>query len=103
MNLAATGVKYLRLDGSVSAPNRLKMVNDFNSDPTVEVFLISTRAGGEGINLTGANIVAIFDPNWNPSHDLQAQDRAFRIGQTRDVRICYLPLASALSPPSPPP
>lgn len=90
-NLAVSGVRYLRLDGSVSSQNRQKMVHQFNTDATVEVFLISTRAGGEGINLTGANVVAIFDPNWNPSHDLQAQDRAFRIGQTRDVRWTTLP------------
>ena len=48
---------------------------------------ISTRAGGLGLNLTGANIVVIYDPSWNPSYDLQAQDRAFRIGQKRDVKV----------------
>ena len=48
------------------------------------------RAGGLGLNLTGANVVVIFDPNWNPTHDLQAQDRAYRIGQHRDVRVLRL-------------
>lgn len=54
------------------------------------MFLISTRAGGVGLNITAANKVVIFDPNWNPSYDLQAQDRAYRIGQTRDVEVFRL-------------
>jgi len=78
------------LDGSLSYEERQQVVDDFNSDPNQFVFLISTRAGGVGLNITSANKVVIMDPHWNPSHDLQAQDRAYRIGQTRDVDVFRL-------------
>jgi len=81
-------VKYL--DGSMSYEDRYAAVQDFNTDPTQFVFLISTRAGGVGLNITSANKVVVVDPNWNPSYDLQAQDRAYRIGQTRDVEVFRL-------------
>lgn len=78
------------LDGSLSYDDRQKVVDDFNSDPSQFVFLISTKAGGVGLNITSANKVVIVDPHWNPSYDLQAQDRAYRIGQTRDVDVFRL-------------
>ena len=78
------------LDGSMAYEDRYKAVKEFNTDPTQFVFLISTRAGGVGLNITSANKVVIVDPNWNPSYDLQAQDRAYRIGQTRDVEVFRL-------------
>ncbi|OAP56223.1 hypothetical protein AYL99_09402 [Fonsecaea erecta] len=78
------------LDGSMQYDNRYAAVKEFNTDPTQFVFLISTRAGGVGLNITSANKVVIVDPNWNPSYDLQAQDRAYRIGQTRDVEVFRL-------------
>lgn len=78
------------LDGSMSYEDRTKVVNEFNSDPQQFVFLISTRSGGVGLNITSANKVVVVDPNWNPSHDLQAQDRAYRIGQCRDVEVFRL-------------
>ena len=78
------------LDGSLSYSERQAVVDDFNSSPCQFVFLISTKAGGVGLNITSANKVVIFDPNWNPSYDLQAQDRAYRIGQTRDVEVFRL-------------
>jgi hypothetical protein len=78
------------LDGSLSYEERQKVVDDFNSDPSQFVFLISTKAGGVGLNITSANKVVIFDPHWNPSFDLQAQDRAYRIGQVRDVDVFRL-------------
>ncbi|KFH45928.1 DNA excision repair protein ERCC-like-like protein [Hapsidospora chrysogenum ATCC 11550] len=78
------------LDGSLSYEARQDVVDTFNSDPTQFVFLISTRAGGVGLNITSANKVVIVDPHWNPSYDLQAQDRAYRIGQTRDVEVFRL-------------
>ncbi|KAE8350227.1 P-loop containing nucleoside triphosphate hydrolase protein [Aspergillus coremiiformis] len=78
------------LDGSMSYEERATAVDEFNSDPRQFVFLISTRAGGVGLNITSANKVVIVDPNWNPSHDLQAQDRAYRIGQVRDVEVFRL-------------
>jgi hypothetical protein len=78
------------LDGSMSYEDRQKAVDDFNTDPGQFVFLISTKAGGVGLNITSANKVVIFDPHWNPSYDLQAQDRAYRIGQVRDVDVFRL-------------
>ena len=78
------------LDGSLSYETRQDVVDTFNSDPTQFVFLISTKAGGVGLNITSANKVVIIDPHWNPSYDLQAQDRAYRIGQTRDVEVFRL-------------
>ncbi|GAB1599533.1 hypothetical protein Ahia01_000230600 [Argonauta hians] len=81
---------FRRIDGAVSCKRRTDIVQEFNSDPTIFLCLISTRAGGIGLNITGANVVIIFDPNWNPSHDLQAQDRAYRIGQQRDVQVFRL-------------
>ncbi|PUU81994.1 P-loop containing nucleoside triphosphate hydrolase protein [Tuber borchii] len=83
-------------DGSMSLDERTNVVSEFNSDPSRFVFLISTRAGGVGLNITAANKVVIFDPNWNPSYDLQAQDRAYRIGQTRDVEVFRLILAGTI-------
>lgn len=78
------------LDGSLSYEQRQEVVDTFNSDATQFVFLISTKAGGVGLNITSANKVVIVDPHWNPSYDLQAQDRAYRIGQTRDVEVFRL-------------
>lgn len=72
------------------------LIDDFHANPDIFVFLISTLAGGTGLNLTGANKVVIFDPNWNPAHDLQAMDRAFRIGQTRNVDVFRLLGAGSL-------
>ena len=84
------------LDGSMSLVDRAKAVDDFNSDPSQFVFLISTKAGGVGLNITSANKVVVVDPNWNPSYDLQAQDRAYRIGQSRDVEVFRLVSAGTI-------
>jgi SNF2 family DNA or RNA helicase len=86
------GTKYnfSYLDGSMRYEDRSKAVADFNADPQQFVFLISTKAGGVGLNITSANKVVVVDPNWNPAYDLQAQDRAYRIGQTRDVEVFRL-------------
>ncbi|TGJ88733.1 hypothetical protein E0Z10_g98 [Xylaria hypoxylon] len=78
------------LDGSLSYEERQSAVDDFNCDPNQFIFLISTKAGGVGLNITSANKVVIMDPHWNPSYDLQAQDRAYRIGQVRDVDVYRL-------------
>lgn len=86
----ATEYNVSYLDGSMTYVDRQQTVDDFNADPAQFVFLISTRAGGVGLNITSANKVVIFDPNWNPSYDLQAQDRAYRIGQLRDVEVFRL-------------
>ena len=84
------------LDGSMNLMDRAKAVDNFNSDPAAFVFLISTRAGGVGLNITSANKVVVVDPNWNPSYDLQAQDRAYRIGQARDVEVFRLVSAGTI-------
>jgi len=83
--------RYLRLDGKVTKPEeRQRRVNEFNKDSRIGCFLLSTRVGGEGITLTGADRVLVIDPAWNPCVDAQAVDRAYRIGQTRDVLIYRL-------------
>lgn len=92
--LTSYNISYL--DGALSYEDRAKTVDDFNSDPAQFVFLISTKAGGVGLNITSANKVVVIDPNWNPSHDLQAQDRAYRIGQTRDVEVFRLVSAGTI-------
>uniref|UniRef100_A0A7S4RME9 Helicase C-terminal domain-containing protein n=1 Tax=Ditylum brightwellii TaxID=49249 RepID=A0A7S4RME9_9STRA len=84
------GYSHLRLDGSTPTKKRQGLVDKFQGDDTIFLFLISTRAGGLGLNLTAANRVIVYDVNWNPSHDEQAQDRAFRIGQNRDVDVIRL-------------
>ncbi|KHN96599.1 SNF2-related protein [Metarhizium album ARSEF 1941] len=86
----STSYNVSYLDGSLSYEERQDVVDTFNSDPMQFVFLISTKAGGVGLNITSANKVVIVDPHWNPSYDLQAQDRAYRIGQTRDVEVFRL-------------
>ncbi|KAG1764096.1 SNF2 family N-terminal domain-containing protein [Suillus placidus] len=80
--------KYLRLDGGTKTEERALHVQQFNAkDSEIKVFILSTRAGGLGLNLQTADTVIIFDSDWNPHADLQAQDRAHRIGQTKAVRI----------------
>lgn len=81
--LKASGVEYCYLDGSTT--NRGEVVNRFQTESSISVFLISLKAGGVGLNLTGADTVIHFDPWWNPSVEDQATDRAHRIGQTRVV------------------
>lgn len=79
-----------RIDGSVAQDDRRQQIKDFNMDPEFKLFLLSTRAGGQGINLASADTVILFDSDWNPQQDLQAQDRAHRIGQTKPVIIFRL-------------
>ncbi|KAL6538250.1 Swi5 complex subunit Swi2 [Orobanche gracilis] len=90
------GYSFSRLDGSTPTSMRQSLVDDFNSSPSKQVFLISTRAGGLGLNLVSANRVVIFDPNWNPAQDLQAQDRSFRYGQKRHVTVFRFLAAGSL-------
>ncbi|THX06223.1 hypothetical protein D6D13_06735 [Aureobasidium pullulans] len=87
---STTSYNVSYLDGSMKYEDRTTAVDDFNANETQFVFLISTKAGGVGLNITSANKVVIFDPNWNPSWDLQAQDRAYRMGQLRDVEVFRL-------------
>ncbi|KAK9240000.1 SNF2 family N-terminal domain-containing protein [Lipomyces kononenkoae] len=81
------GYRYMRLDGATKIEQRQIMTEKFNADPKIAVFILSTRSGGLGINLTGADTVIFYDSDWNPSMDKQCQDRCHRIGQTRDVHI----------------
>jgi len=83
--------EYLRLDGTTKSDERSDLLRDFNApDSKYFMFLLSTRAGGLGLNLQTADTVIIYDSDWNPHQDLQAQDRAHRIGQKNEVRILRL-------------
>lgn len=84
------GYTYLRMDGRTAIGSRMQLIDRFNLDITVFLFLLTTRVGGLGVNLTGADRVVLYDPDWNPSTDLQARERAWRIGQTRPVTVYRL-------------
>lgn len=84
------GWRYLRLDGATRVEQRQVLTERFNKDSSIPVFILSTRSGGLGINLTGADTVIFYDSDWNPAMDKQCQDRCHRIGQTRDVHIYRL-------------
>jgi SWI/SNF-related matrix-associated actin-dependent regulator of chromatin subfamily A member 5 len=89
--------KFCRLDGSTDIYEREKMIHKFNmTNSKYFIFLLSTRAGGLGINLTSADTVVIYDSDWNPQMDLQAMDRAHRIGQTKQVNVYRLVSADSL-------
>lgn len=91
-----SGFKYRRMDGNTPIQTRQSMVDEFNTDPDLHVFLLTTKVGGLGINLTGADRVIIYDPDWNPSTDLQARERAWRLGQKREVTIYRLMTAGTI-------
>lgn len=78
------------MDGSTSVKARQPLIQKFNHDSSYDVFLLTTRVGGLGVNLTGANRVIIYDPDWNPATDTQARERAWRIGQEKQVTIYRL-------------
>jgi SWI/SNF-related matrix-associated actin-dependent regulator of chromatin subfamily A member 5 len=89
--LVSKGYLYCRIDGKTSYEERSDLIDAFNADHSAKfVFLLSTRAGGLGINLQTADTVVLFDSDWNPQADLQAQDRAHRIGQKRAVHVYRL-------------
>ncbi|XP_057659908.1 TATA-binding protein-associated factor 172 isoform X3 [Diorhabda carinulata] len=83
-------VSYLRLDGSVPPIQRHSVVTRFNNDPSIDVLLLTTQVGGLGLNLTGADTVIFVEHDWNPMKDLQAMDRAHRIGQRKVVNVYRL-------------
>lgn len=93
---ASLGVESLFLHGSTPAPQRDKMVQAFQSDDGPAIFILSLRAGGSGLNLTRANHVFHFDRWWNPAVENQATDRAFRIGQLRNVQVHKFVVAGTL-------
>jgi SNF2 family DNA or RNA helicase len=84
-HLDTAGMKYSYLDGGTKTKDRTAAVERFQTDESVTAFLISVKAGGVGLNLTGADTVIHFDPWWNPAVEAQATDRAHRIGQTKVV------------------
>lgn len=85
-----SSVSYLRLDGSVAPGQRQALVQRFNADPSIDVLLLTTQVGGLGLNLTGADTVIFVEHDWNPMKDLQAMDRAHRIGQKKVVNVYRL-------------
>jgi superfamily II DNA or RNA helicase len=88
--VVAEGHTFLRMDGSTSRKKREEYIESFKKNSDIFVFLLSTRAMGIGLNLTAANFVIIFDVEWNPSNDAQAQDRVYRIGQEKNVTVFRL-------------
>lgn len=89
-------IEFSRFDGSTDLNERTEQINKFNSNKDNKVFLLSTRSGGLGINLTQADSVIIFDSDWNPQVDLQAMDRVHRIGQTKPVLIYRLVVSNTI-------
>ncbi|KAJ2614577.1 DNA repair protein rhp26 [Coemansia sp. RSA 1365] len=88
--------KYRRMDGTTPVQHRTALVDEFNCSPDIFVFLLTTKVGGLGINLTGADRVVLFSPDWNPSSDTQARERAWRLGQQRSVAIYRLMTAGTI-------
>ena len=88
--LGTLGVRFVRLDGSTDMNTRQDLIDTFTNDTSISVFLLSTRAGGAGLNLAAANKVIIFDAGFNPQDDVQAENRAHRVGQTRPVEVVRL-------------
>ncbi len=82
--------QYFRLDGTTAVSERQDMIDAYNHDSDVFIFLLSTKAGGVGINLTAANVVIMHDIDYNPFNDKQAEDRCHRVGQTREVHVYKL-------------
>ncbi|CAH2043598.1 unnamed protein product [Thlaspi arvense] len=93
-SLTSNGYSFLRIDGTTKAPDRLKTVEEFQSGHVAPIFLLTSQVGGLGLTLTKADRVIVVDPAWNPSTDNQSVDRAYRIGQTKDV-IVYRLMTSA--------
>ena len=83
-------IAYFKLTGATKVDDRIKMVDEFNENDNVKIFLISLKAGGTGLNLTGADMVIHYDPWWNLSAENQATDRAYRIGQRNNVQVYKL-------------
>lgn len=87
---ALPGIRYRRMDGTTPIKQRQDMIDEFNGDASLHIFLLTTKVGGLGVNLTSADRVVIYDPDWNPSTDQQARERAYRLGQNREVHIYRL-------------
>lgn len=83
-------VTYMRMDGSTDPSKRHGVVQTFNADPSIDILLLTTQVGGLGLNLTGADTVIFVEHDWNPMRDLQAMDRAHRLGQKKVVNVYRL-------------
>ncbi|XP_076980760.1 DNA excision repair protein ERCC-6 isoform X2 [Tamandua tetradactyla] len=94
--LRAQNYTYLKMDGTTTIASRQPLITRYNEDASIYVFLLTTRVGGIGVNLTGANRVLIYDPDWNPSTDTQARERAWRIGQKKQVTVYRLLTAGTI-------
>ena len=88
--LKEKNIKYFKLTGATKVDERIELVDEFNRNPEIKVFLISLKAGGTGLNLTGADMVIHYDPWWNISTENQATDRAYRIGKKNNVQVYKL-------------
>ena len=88
--LRKENIKYFKLTGQTKVGDRIKLVEEFNSNDEIKVFLISLKAGGTGLNLIGADMVIHYDPWWNLSAENQATDRTYRIGQKKNVQVYKL-------------
>lgn len=89
-NVIKEKYSYLRMDGKTDLSKRSQLIDKFNKDESVFIFLLTTKVGGVGINLIGADRILIYDPDWNPSTDMQALERCWRLGQTKDVTVYRL-------------
>ncbi|CDI97149.1 TATA binding protein associated factor 172 [Echinococcus multilocularis] len=96
LNTEFKSLVHLRLDGSVSLSAREAVISRFNADPSIDALLLTTAVGGLGLNLTGADTVIFVEHDWNPCRDLQAMDRAHRIGQRRVVSVFRLLTAGSI-------
>ena len=96
--LSKERLRFMRLDGSLAANKRQERVDAFNTDPSIFAFLLSSKAGGCGINLIGANRLILFDPDWNPAIDAQALARVWRSGQQKPCYVYRLFAVRSLSP-----
>ncbi|XP_036430059.1 DNA excision repair protein ERCC-6 [Colossoma macropomum] len=90
------GYSYLKMDGTTTIASRQPLIAQYNENKDIFIFLLTTKVGGLGVNLTGANRVIIYDPDWNPSTDTQARERAWRIGQKQQVTVYRLLTAGTI-------
>ena len=88
--LKKQNIRYFKLTGQTKVADRIELVDEFNANPDIKVFLISLKAGGTGLNLIGADMVIHYDPWWNLSAENQATDRTYRIGQKNNVQVYKL-------------
>ena len=94
--LQKINIEYFKLTGATTAEKRVQYMNEFNANDRVKIFLISLKAGGTGLNLIGADTIIHLDPWWNVASENQASDRAYRIGQTRNVEVIKLILENSI-------